>query len=97
MSVVCYLHSTPQISSSCRPDSPSDSLERSERLNGGQAEAAKEGKEKEAKRRGSQEDSSTAGPSRGQEDKRQEGGDKSQHKVQVSLYISFHTRIYICI
>ncbi|XP_076008051.1 uncharacterized protein LOC143002019 isoform X3 [Genypterus blacodes] len=59
------------------PDSPSHSLERSQRLNGGHAEAAREGKEKEAKRKGSLEDSSTAGPSR-----RQEDGDRSHHKFQ---------------
>uniref|UniRef100_A0AAQ6IKW4 Ankyrin 3 n=1 Tax=Anabas testudineus TaxID=64144 RepID=A0AAQ6IKW4_ANATE len=51
------------------PDSLADSLEQppaqSDRQNGGQ-------------RKGSQEDSSTAGPSREQE----EGGDRSQHKVQ---------------
>lgn len=54
------------------PDSLADSLEQppaqSDRQNGGQ-------------RKGSQEDSSTAGPSREQE----EGGDRSQHKVQVRV------------
>ncbi|XP_034564072.1 ankyrin-3-like [Notolabrus celidotus] len=64
------------------PDSLADSLEQPpaqvEKQNGGHSEAAREGKEKEAKRKGSQEDSSTAGPSRG----REEGGERSQHKVQ---------------
>ncbi|XP_026206968.1 ankyrin-3-like isoform X3 [Anabas testudineus] len=54
------------------PDSLADSLEQppaqSDRQNGGQ-------------RKGSQEDSSTAGPSREQE----EGGDRSQHKVQGGI------------
>ncbi|XP_060883717.1 ankyrin-3-like isoform X6 [Labrus mixtus] len=61
------------------PDSLADSLEQppaqAERLNGGHSEA---GKEKEAKRKGSREDSSTAGPSGVQD----EGGERSQHKVQ---------------
>ncbi|XP_040924487.1 ankyrin-3-like isoform X2 [Betta splendens] len=57
------------------PDSLADSLEQQ---NGGQTDAAREGKEKEAKRKGSQEDSSTAGPSK----EREQGGDRSQHKVQ---------------
>ncbi|XP_070846103.1 ankyrin-3-like isoform X27 [Chaetodon trifascialis] len=64
------------------PDSPADSLEQppaqTDGQNGGHGDAAGEGKEKEAKRKGSQEDSSTAGPSRG----REEGGERSQHKVQ---------------
>ncbi|XP_041671247.1 ankyrin-3-like isoform X22 [Cheilinus undulatus] len=64
------------------PDSLADSLEQppaqAEKQNGGHSEASREGKEKEAKRKGYQEDSSTAGPSRGQE----EGGERSQHKVQ---------------
>lgn len=64
------------------PDSLADSLEQppaqAGRLNGGHGEAAREGKEKEAKKKGSPEDSSTAGPSRG----REEGGERSQHKVQ---------------
>ncbi|XP_054454686.1 ankyrin-3-like isoform X1 [Anoplopoma fimbria] len=64
------------------PDSLADSLEqpptRTDRRNGGHIDAAPEEKEKEAKRKGSQEDSSTAGPSKG----RQEGGERSQHKVQ---------------
>ncbi|XP_071374431.1 LOW QUALITY PROTEIN: ankyrin-3-like [Centroberyx affinis] len=59
------------------PDSLADSAERAEvqtdRQNGGHADPAREGKEKEAKRKGSQEDSSTAGPSGGRED---------EHKVQ---------------
>ncbi|XP_040922780.1 ankyrin-3-like isoform X2 [Toxotes jaculatrix] len=64
------------------PESLADSLEQpptqTNKQNGGQTDVAREGKEKEAKRKGSQEDSSTAGPSRG----REEGVDKSQHKVQ---------------
>uniref|UniRef100_A0A3B4UA26 Ankyrin 3 n=1 Tax=Seriola dumerili TaxID=41447 RepID=A0A3B4UA26_SERDU len=64
------------------PESLADSMEQpqaqADRQNGGQTDAAREGKEKEAKKKGSQEDSSTAGPSRG----REEGGDRSQHKVQ---------------
>uniref|UniRef100_UPI0037E8E295 ankyrin-3-like isoform X2 n=1 Tax=Semicossyphus pulcher TaxID=241346 RepID=UPI0037E8E295 len=64
------------------PDSLADSLEqppvKADRQNGGHSGAAREGKEKEAKRKGSQEDSSTAGPSSG----REEGGERSQHKVQ---------------
>ncbi|XP_078134775.1 ankyrin-1-like isoform X15 [Sander vitreus] len=54
------------------------SLAQTDRKNGGHIDAASEGKEKEAKRKGSQGDSSTAGPSRERED----GGEKSQHKVQ---------------
>ncbi|XP_055360051.1 ankyrin-3-like isoform X37 [Betta splendens] len=60
------------------PDSLADSLEQQ---NGGQTDAAREGKEKEAKRKGSQEDSSTAGPSK----EREQGGDRSQHKVQGNV------------
>ncbi|XP_035853488.1 ankyrin-3-like isoform X37 [Sander lucioperca] len=52
-----------------------------DRKNGGHIDAASEGKEKEGKRKASQGDSSTAGPSRGRED----GGEKSQHKVQGSV------------
>ncbi|XP_069373766.1 ankyrin-3-like isoform X35 [Paralichthys olivaceus] len=63
------------------PDSLADSLEQPPpptiRQNGGQSDV----KGKEAKRKGSQEDSSTAGPSRG----RDEAGDRSQHKVQGSV------------
>ncbi|XP_075314205.1 ankyrin-3 isoform X1 [Odontesthes bonariensis] len=54
------------------PDSLADSLEQPPAQNGNHTETAK--------RKGSQEDSSTAGPSRG----REEGGDRSQHKVQQS-------------
>ncbi|XP_074475192.1 ankyrin-1-like isoform X3 [Sebastes fasciatus] len=69
------------------PDSLADSLEQpaaaqTDRHNGGHIDAAREGKEKESKRKGSQEDSSTAGPSRGREE---EGGERSQHKVQGSV------------
>ncbi|XP_049916906.1 ankyrin-3-like isoform X9 [Epinephelus moara] len=64
------------------PDSLVDSLEQpppqSDKQNGAHIDTAREERESEAKRKGSQEDSSTAGPSRGQE----EGGDRSQHKVQ---------------
>ncbi|XP_059180383.1 ankyrin-3-like isoform X2 [Centropristis striata] len=64
------------------PDSLADSLEqpptRTDKQNGGHIDTAREGKEKEAKKKGSQEDSSTAGPSKG----REEGGERSQHKVQ---------------
>ncbi|KAM9425019.1 ankyrin-1-like [Pholidichthys leucotaenia] len=68
------------------PDSLADSLEQplveTSKQNGGHAKAAREGKEKEAKKKnGSLEDSRTAGPSRGQEDR----GDMSQHKVQSSV------------
>ncbi|KAK2820672.1 hypothetical protein Q5P01_023631 [Channa striata] len=67
------------------PDSLADSLEQpltqASKQNGGHSDAARDGKEKGAKRKGSQEDSSTAGPSRAGE----EGGDKSQHKVQGSV------------
>ncbi|XP_029933551.1 ankyrin-3-like isoform X3 [Myripristis murdjan] len=68
------------------PDSLADSPEKAEtqteRQNGAHAEPSREGKEMEDKRKGSQEDSSTAGPSRGREDKREEGDDRSQHKAQ---------------
>ncbi|GLD72701.1 ankyrin-3-like isoform X1 [Lates japonicus] len=51
------------------PDSLADSLEQppaqTSRLNGGHTDAAREGKAKEARKKGFQEDSSTAGPSRG--------------------------------
>ncbi|CAI5658260.1 unnamed protein product [Oreochromis niloticus] len=64
------------------PDSLADSLEepqvQTNEQNGGHTESAREGMEKEPRRKESQEDSSTAGPSRGDE----EGGNKSQHKVQ---------------
>ncbi|XP_034073929.1 ankyrin-3-like isoform X34 [Gymnodraco acuticeps] len=64
------------------PDSLADSLEqppaKANRQNGGHIDTVRDGKEKEAKRKGSQEDSSTAGPSGG----REEGGERSQHKVQ---------------
>ncbi|XP_056221563.1 ankyrin-3-like isoform X44 [Seriola aureovittata] len=60
------------------PDSMEQPQAQADRQNGGQTDAAWEGKEKEAKKKGSQEDGSTAGPSRG----REEGGDRSQHKVQ---------------
>ncbi|XP_041818033.1 ankyrin-3-like isoform X3 [Chelmon rostratus] len=65
------------------PDSLADSLEQPPAQTNSQngADKAREGKEKETKRKGSQEDSSTAGPSRGQE----EGGERSQHKVQASV------------
>ncbi|KAI3365504.1 hypothetical protein L3Q82_010580 [Scortum barcoo] len=68
------------------PDSLADSLEQppaqTDRQNGDHSDAAREGKGKDATRKGSQqEDSSTAGPSRG----REEGGERSQHKVQGSI------------
>ncbi|XP_042253937.1 ankyrin-3-like isoform X23 [Thunnus maccoyii] len=66
------------------PDSLADSPAQTHKQNGGHTDVAREEKEKEAKRKGSQEDSSTAGPSKGLEDKREEGGDRSQHKVQES-------------
>lgn len=65
----------------CSPDSLADSPE-ADRHNGGHDHAASE--EKEAKRTRPQEDSSTAGPSRG----RQEAGERSQHKVQVRVALS---------
>ncbi|XP_035998033.1 ankyrin-3-like isoform X8 [Fundulus heteroclitus] len=63
------------------PDSPADSLEQPPAQNGGHAELGREGREKEAKRKGTEEDSRTAGPSRGREDV----GDKTQHKVQETI------------
>ncbi|MED6277426.1 hypothetical protein CHARACLAT_013401 [Characodon lateralis] len=66
------------------PESPADSLEQPLAQNGGHTEPAREGKEKEARRTGAEEDSRTAGPSR----RREDVGDKSQHKVQVRV---FHT------
>ncbi|XP_070707513.1 ankyrin-3-like [Pempheris klunzingeri] len=64
------------------PDSLADSLEQppaqTDRHNGGHGDLAREAKETTDKRKGSQEDSSTAGPSRG----REEAGERSQHKVQ---------------
>lgn len=63
---------------SLSPDSLADSLERPDIQNGELGGAAREGKE--AKKKKPQEDSSTAGPSRG----REEGGDLSQHRVQVT-------------
>ncbi|XP_045924580.1 ankyrin-3-like [Micropterus dolomieu] len=67
------------------PDSLADSLEQppaqTNRQNGGHSDTARERKDSEAKRKGSQEDSSTAGPSR----RREEGGERSQHKVQGSV------------
>ncbi|KAM6896953.1 ankyrin-3-like [Xenentodon cancila] len=56
------------------PDSLADSLEQPQAQNGGHAQ----GKEREAKKKGAQEDSSTAGPGR----RADKGGDRSQHKVQ---------------
>lgn len=64
------------------PDSLADSLEQGDIQNGDHSEAAREGKE--AKQKGSQEGSSTVGPSRG----RDEGGDRSQHRVQVGVCLS---------
>lgn len=64
------------------PDSLADSLEQGDRQNGDHSEAAREGKE--VKQKGSQEGSSTAGPSRG----RNEGGDLSQRRVQVRVCLS---------
>ncbi|XP_062298019.1 ankyrin-3-like isoform X1 [Scomber scombrus] len=64
------------------PDSLADVPAQTHKQNGGHTDAAREEKEKESKRKGSQEDSSTAGPSRGQENKKEEGGERSQHKVQ---------------
>uniref|UniRef100_A0A3Q2CIX3 Ankyrin 3 n=1 Tax=Cyprinodon variegatus TaxID=28743 RepID=A0A3Q2CIX3_CYPVA len=58
------------------PDSPADSLEQPPAQNGGHTD--RETKEKGAKGNGADEDSRTAGPGRGRED----GGEKSQHKVQ---------------
>ncbi|KAM4526015.1 uncharacterized protein V3H82_000468 isoform 10-T10 [Fundulus diaphanus] len=69
-------HSSKDTESS--PDSPADSLEQPPAQNGGHTELGRDGKEKEAKRKGTEEDSRTAGPSRGREDV----GDKNQHKVQ---------------
>lgn len=63
---------------SLSPDSLADSPERPDIQNGEHGGAAQEGKE--AKKKKSQEDSSTAGPSRG----REEGGELSQHRVQVT-------------
>uniref|UniRef100_A0A673B242 Ankyrin 3 n=1 Tax=Sphaeramia orbicularis TaxID=375764 RepID=A0A673B242_9TELE len=64
-----------------------DSLEqpptKTDRQNGGHTHAARNGKD-DTKRKGSQEDSSTAGPSKGRDEKA-ENGDRSQHKVQVGL------------
>ncbi|KAM3842595.1 uncharacterized protein ACN63O_022291 [Diretmus argenteus] len=53
-----------------------------DRRNGGHADPAREGKEKESKRKGSPEGGSTAGPSGGWEEEKEEGGDQSQHNVQ---------------
>ncbi|XP_035469519.2 ankyrin-3 isoform X7 [Scophthalmus maximus] len=64
------------------PDSLEQPLAQAARQNGGQSDAAREGKEEEAKRKGSsQEESGTAGPSRA----REEGADRSQHKGQGSV------------
>ncbi|KAM7370488.1 hypothetical protein PAMP_010030 [Pampus punctatissimus] len=64
------------------PDSLADSLEnppaQTHKQNGGHPDATSEGKEKEAKRKGSQEDSSTARASRGEEDR----SDRPQHEIQ---------------
>ncbi|KAM7370484.1 hypothetical protein PAMP_010030 [Pampus punctatissimus] len=66
------------------PDSLADSLEnppaQTHKQNGGHPDATSEGKEKEAKRKGSQEDSSTARASRGEEDR----SDRPQHEIQGS-------------
>uniref|UniRef100_A0A3Q2CIY0 Ankyrin 3 n=1 Tax=Cyprinodon variegatus TaxID=28743 RepID=A0A3Q2CIY0_CYPVA len=61
------------------PDSPADSLEQPPAQNGGHTD--RETKEKGAKGNGADEDSRTAGPGRGRED----GGEKSQHKVQETI------------
>ncbi|XP_038152955.1 ankyrin-3-like isoform X42 [Cyprinodon tularosa] len=61
------------------PDSPADSLEQLPAQNGGHTD--REAKEKGAKGNGADEDSRTAGPGRGRED----GGEKSQHKVQETI------------
>ncbi|KAM9837421.1 ankyrin-1-like [Aulostomus maculatus] len=71
------------------PDSLADSLEQpaaqTTKENGGRTDAAREEKGKEVKKKGSPEDSSPAGSSRGGEDKREEVGDRSRHKVQESV------------
>uniref|UniRef100_A0A3Q3L5C2 Ankyrin-3-like n=1 Tax=Mastacembelus armatus TaxID=205130 RepID=A0A3Q3L5C2_9TELE len=63
------------------PDSLEQPPAQTDRQNGGHTGADREGREKEATREGSQEDS-TAGPSRGRE-----GGSRSQHKVQVRVVL----------
>ncbi|XP_024913762.1 ankyrin-3 isoform X10 [Cynoglossus semilaevis] len=64
------------------PESLADSLEQPSTQNNGQngcpAELIRDGKEKETKRKGSQEDNVTAGSSKG----RKEGGERSQDKTQ---------------
>ncbi|XP_034050589.1 ankyrin-3-like isoform X3 [Thalassophryne amazonica] len=60
-------------------DSPKKPEDRTDKHNGGHTDPARK---EEAKRRRSQEDSSTAGPSRGSDEKRGERGDSSQHNIQ---------------
>ncbi|XP_061564917.1 ankyrin-3-like isoform X37 [Cololabis saira] len=62
------------------PEALADSLEQPPAQNGDHAAAAQEGKEREAKKKGAREDSSTSGPGR----RAEKGGDRSQHKVQGS-------------
>lgn len=72
------------------PDSLADSLDqppvKADRQNGGRSDAVREKKDKEPKKKGSQEDNSTVGPSKGREDKTDNG--RSQHKVQVRVGLS---------
>ncbi|XP_067344788.1 ankyrin-3-like isoform X35 [Channa argus] len=62
-------------------DSPEQPLTQADKQNGRHTDAARDGKEKEAERKGSQGDSSTVGSSRAREEER----DRSQHKVQGSV------------
>lgn len=71
------LFSTP-----CSPDSLADPLDQPPDIqNGDHSDAGRDGKE--TKKKGSQEDGSTAGASR----VREEGGERSQHRVQVSVCV----------
>lgn len=68
------------------PDSLAGSSEQPPNIqNGDHSDAAREGKEKEARKKGSQEDGDTAGPSRVQE----EAGERSRHRVQVRVFLIF--------
>lgn len=79
---------------SLSPDTLDESLQQpaaqTDMQNGDLGDAAREGKEKEAKKKRSQEDVRTVGPSRGRE-----GGDRSQHRVQVSLRVLCFLDIFL--
>ena len=82
---MCHLYWFPSLSPNTLHESLQQPAAQTDIQNGDLGDAAREGKQKEAKKKRSQEDVRTVGPSRGQE----EGGDRSQHRVQVSFCVLF--------